>query len=229
MPPRTIAIDGPAGSGKSVIGLWLAGTLGYAYLDTGVLYRALTWLAHERGVGISDGAALARLADEASLEVIPPPTADDARGYAVLLDERDVTESLFAPAVNEHVSEVSAHPEVRKAVLPLQRRIAAAGSVVMVGRDIGTVVMPDADLKIYLDASPDVRARRRWAQEKETGRSRTLKDVTADVHNRDETDSSRTTAPLVPADDAIIIKTDSLTLDDEKAQILDLVSRRSTR
>src|SRR5829696_2313703 len=113
VPPRTIAIDGPAGSGKSVIGLWLAGELGYAYLDTGALYRAIAYLALRRGVPSTDGPALARLAREANLRITPPPGRDDPRGYAVLLDGQDVTADLFTPPVNETVSPVASQPEVR--------------------------------------------------------------------------------------------------------------------
>jgi cytidylate kinase len=225
VPPRTIAIDGPAGSGKSVIGLWLAGELGYAYLDTGALYRAITYLALERAVDPHDGPRLAELAREADLLISPPARRDDARGYSVRLDGREVTAELFTPAVNDAVSPVASHPAVRAALLPIQRRIAGQGRVVMAGRDIGTVVMPDAELKLYLDASLEERARRRWEQEQGSGRGRTLEEVVADVRQRDRIDSERATSPLRPADDAVVLHTDGLALEDEKAQILALVRR----
>jgi cytidylate kinase len=225
VPPRTIAIDGPAGSGKSVIGLWLARELGYAYLDTGALYRAIAYLALERGVELRDGLRLAELARAADLRIEPPGDRDDPRGYAVRLDGRDVTAELFTPPVNQAVSPVAAQSEVRRELLPIQRRIAAEGRIVMAGRDIGTVVMPDAELKLYLDASLEERARRRWEQEQADGRGRPLAAVVADVRQRDQIDSERATSPLRPAEDAVVLRTDGLPLEAEKAQILGLVGR----
>ncbi|HEY3107298.1 MAG TPA: (d)CMP kinase [Chloroflexota bacterium] len=223
MPPRTIAIDGPAGSGKSVIGLWLARELGYAYLDTGALYRAIAYLALEEGVDPRDGPRLAELAGRADLRIEPPAGRDDPTGYAVRLNGRDVTAELFTPAVNEAVSPVASQPEVRSALLPIQRRIAGQGRVVMAGRDIGTVVMPDAELKLYLDASLDERARRRWEQETAGGRGRRLAEVVADVRKRDRIDSERATAPLRPADDAVVLRTDGRPLEETKARVMALV------
>jgi len=223
VPPRTIAIDGPAGSGKSVIGLWLARELGYAFLDTGVLYRAITWLALRGGVPTSDGAALAAAAAAAAINVLPHPE----RGYVVEIDGHDATEELFAPSVNAGVSTVAAHPGVRRELLPLQRRIAERGRVVMVGRDIGTVVLPEAELKLYLDASTDERARRRWEQERQRGGTRSLEEVLADVGQRDRLDSERATAPLRPAPDATIVDTERLGLEEEKRRILEIVSGRT--
>lgn len=216
--PSTIAIDGPAGSGKTVVGLWLARELGYAFLDTGVLYRALTLLALERGTAPTDGPALAALARAANVAVEPHPD----RGYLVKIDGHEVTERLFTADVNANVSPVAAHAEVRRELLPLQRRIAERGRVVMVGRDVGTVVLPHAELKIYLDASVEERARRRWEQE---AQRRSLHDVLGDVARRDRLDSERATAPLRPADDAVVIDTDGLSLKDEQARILELVHR----
>jgi cytidylate kinase len=214
--PSTIAIDGPAGSGKTVVGLWLARELGYAFLDTGVLYRALTYLALGQGVAPSDGPALAALAAAAAIVVEPHPE----RGYRVRLDGRDVTEQLFSAEVNASVSPVAAHAEVRRELLPLQRRIARDGRVVMVGRDVGTVVLPNADLKLYLDASDEERARRRWEQEQ---RRRSLAHVLADVRQRDRIDSERAASPLRPADDAVVIDTDGMSLEQEQARIRELV------
>lgn len=223
-PPRTVAIDGPAGSGKSVIGLWLAGELGYAYLDTGALYRALTWLALRERIPIDDGSALAALADRFAIRVAPPREPDRARGYTLEVDGQPITEQLFTAEVNDKVSPVAAHPEVRAAVLPIQRQVAAHGDVVMVGRDIGTVVMPDADLKIYLDASVEERARRRWDEERGRGRNRSFGEVLADVRQRDRIDSSRATAPLRPADDAVVLNSEGWELDRTKSRVRDLLS-----
>jgi cytidylate kinase len=215
-PPSTIAIDGPAGSGKTVVGLWLARELGYAFLDTGVLYRALTLLALEQGVSSTDGPALAALAGATELDIQPHPDL----GYRVFVAGRDITAMLVSPEVNASVSIVAAHPELRRELLPLQRRIARNGRVVMVGRDVGTVVLPSADLKLYLDASAEERARRRWEQE---GNRRSLEAVLADVRQRDRLDSERATAPLRPADDAVVIDTDGMSLEDEQRLILDHV------
>jgi cytidylate kinase len=223
VPPRTIAIDGPAGSGKTVIGIWLARELGYAFLDTGVLYRAIAWLALRRGLAVDDGPGLARAAAAAAIEVRPHPES----GYVVEIDGHDATEELFRPDVNAAVSTIAAHPEVRRELLPLQRRIGRAGAVVMVGRDIGTVVLPEAELKLYLDASPAERARRRWEQERQKGGDRPYAAVLADVRQRDRIDSERATAPLRPAADATILDTDRLGLDEEKRRILAIVHGRA--
>lgn len=163
MPPSTITIDGPVASGKSTIGYLLARHLGYLYLDTGAMYRAVTWVALARGVPVEDEAAVTALAHALRIDVIPP-TADDGRQYTVLADGADVTWEIRRPEVDGSVSAVSAYPGVREAMVAQQRRIAAGGRVVMVGRDIGSVVLPDADLKLYLDASPQERARRRWLE-----------------------------------------------------------------
>lgn len=228
-PPRTVAIDGPAGSGKSVVGLWLANELGYAFLDTGALYRAVAWLALREGISTADGPALAGLAQRFAIRVRPPRGADRSRGYTLEVDGDPITEQLFTPDVNQAVSPTAAHPEVRAGMLPLQRRIAAEGRVVMVGRDIGTVVMPDAELKIYLDASPEERARRRWTEEHERGRARPFEDVLVDVRERDRIDSSRATAPLRPADDAMVLDTEGLPLEEVKTRVRSLLEARGAR
>ena len=160
MIPSTIAIDGPAASGKSTIGALLAEQLGYIYFDTGVMYRAVTWAALDRGIDIDDEAAVTALAERVRIDVLAP-TVEDGRQYTVMCDGQDVTWAIRAPDVDRAVSPVSAYPGVRAAMTAQQRRIGLGGRVVMVGRDIGTVVLPEADLKIYLDASVEERARRR--------------------------------------------------------------------
>jgi cytidylate kinase len=228
-PPRTVAIDGPAGSGKSVIGLWLARELGYAYLDTGALYRAIAFLALREQTPVDDGAALAQLADRFAVRAVPPRREDAGRGYTLEVDGEPITEQLFTPAVNEKVSSVAAHPEVRQAMLPLQRRIAENGRVVIVGRDIGTVVMPGAELKLYLDASVEERARRRWEEERQRGRQRTFDEVLADVRQRDEIDSSRATAPLRAAPDAVLLNTEGLALEETKELVRAVLAEPARR
>jgi len=156
--PLSIAIDGPAASGKSTVGGILAARLGYLYFDTGVMYRAVTWAALNRGIAIDDEPAVTRLAEEIAIEMLPP-TEDDGRQFTVRVDGTDITWDIRSAEVNRYVSPVSAYVGVRKALLHKQREIGAAGKVIMVGRDIGTVVLPEADVKIYLDATLEERAR----------------------------------------------------------------------
>jgi CMP/dCMP kinase len=153
-PPSTIAMDGPAASGKSTIGLRLAHALGYTFFDTGVMYRAVAWLALQRRLDLLDEAAVTKLAEEANLD-IRPASKKDGRACDVLAEGQDVTWETRRPEVDANVSVVSAYPGVRRALSAHQRRIGLRGKVVMVGRDIGTVVLPEADLKIYLDASAE--------------------------------------------------------------------------
>src|SRR5678816_1772096 len=159
--PSIIAIDGPAASGKSTIGLRLANALDYIFFDTGVMYRAVTWLALERGIDVYDEAAITVLAEETQIDVAPA-SKPDGRACDVLVDGRDITWEVRSRKVDENVSIVAAYAGVRTALSRQQRRIGQRGKIVMVGRDIGTVVLPDADLKIYLDATAEERARRRY-------------------------------------------------------------------
>ncbi|HZU67716.1 MAG TPA: (d)CMP kinase [Ktedonobacteraceae bacterium] len=222
--PACIAIDGPAGSGKSTIGKLLGQRLGYLYIDTGAMYRAVAWLALQEGVDITDGPALARLAEHAHI-VISHPHIQDGRQYTVTVRGRDITWDIRSAPVTRAVSIVSAHPEVRAILIAQQRAMAhQTGRVVMVGRDIGAVVLPDAELKIYLTASLMERARRRYAEleqrQQATGAANrqlpSLEEVVQDIARRDEIDR----ANLQPAPDAIIIATDNLTIE----QVLDLIS-----
>lgn len=225
MRPSVIAIDGPAGSGKTVVGQRLAQALGYLYLDTGALYRALTWLALQRGIDPHDGPALARLARQASIEIVRSDTPTEP-GYRVLVNGQDVTSEMTSPAVANAVSIVAAHPEVRSEMLPLQRRVLRQGHVVIAGRDIGTVVAPDADLKLYLNAPLPVRVARRIAQLEARGLKPDPSKVAAEMAERDRLDQARAVAPLKPAPDAIILDTSTLSIDEEVNLILDMISRR---
>lgn len=222
MLPSIITIDGPVASGKSTIGHLLAQRLGYLYLDTGAMYRAVTWVTLSRGVPVEDEAAVTALAEALHIDVVPP-TADDGRQYTVLADGEDVTWEVRRPEVDANVSIVSAYPGVRRAMVIQQRRIAAAGRVVMVGRDIGSVVLPDANLKLYLDASPQERARRRWLERRARGESVSSEEVLAMMLRRDEIDSQRAVSPLRVPDGAVVIDTTGLTVEEVLARVLQFV------
>ncbi|MCX7681585.1 MAG: (d)CMP kinase [Anaerolineae bacterium] len=217
IPATTIAIDGPAASGKSTLADLLARRLGYLYFDTGVMYRAVTWAALTRNVPLEDEAAVTRLAAELHIEVLPP-TVEDGRRYTVLADGVDVTWAIRSPEVDASVSRVAAYPGVRSAMVPQQRRIAARGSVIMVGRDIGTVVLPDADVKLYLDATVEERARRRWLEMRAQGREADYEPVLASMRQRDEMDSHRDVSPLCAAHDAIILDTTGKSVEEVLAE-----------
>ncbi len=219
MRARTIAIDGPAASGKSAVGRALAARLGYRFLDTGALYRAITWLALRRGVPTDDAQALAALAESARIEV---RDADDAlQPTAVVVDGVDATPHLRDADVEEHVSEVSRVPGVRHALVRVQRELATDGPIVMAGRDIGTVVLPDAALKVYLDASPRVRAHRRAEQLRAMGQVADEVALEEEIRRRDAIDSSREASPLTAAPDAVKINTDDLTVEEVVRRLVD--------
>jgi len=214
---KTIAIDGPAASGKSTLGQKLAQALGYLYFDTGVMYRAVTWLALKQGVDIDDEAAITALAEQTQIDV-RPPSIQDGRAYDVIVDGQDITWNIRHPEVDASVSPVSAYAGVRKALSAQQRRIGERGNVVMVGRDIGTVVLPDAELKIYLDASVCERAHRRYREQRQRGEPADYDHILHAMRKRDQIDSNRVVAPLRPAVDAHILCSDGL----DANQVLDL-------
>lgn len=223
-----IAIDGPGAAGKSTVARELADRLEVLLFDTGALYRAVTLAALQRGLDTGDADRLATLAADATID-LRPPTRQDGRVADVLLDGEDVTWELRTPEVDANVSRVSAHPEVRQALLGVQRRIADGNRVVMVGRDIGTVVTPSAGTKIYLDASAEERARRRYHDLRHQGVDTSFQAVLADLQERDYKDSHRATAPLRPADDAIRIDTDGRSVDDIVSTIEGVVLQRWAR
>ena len=207
-----IAIDGPAASGKSTLGHKLAQVLGYLYFDTGVMYRAVTWLALSHGIDIDDEVAITSLAEQVKIDV-RPPSVQDGRAYDVIVDSQDITWDIRRREVEAYVSPVSTYAGVRKALTAQQRRIGKRGRVVMVGRDIGTVVLPEAGLKIYLDASVEERARRRFKELIERGEVADYEHILAAMRKRDRIDSNRKVAPLRPAEDAQILCSDGLDAD----------------
>jgi cytidylate kinase len=211
-----VAIDGPAGSGKSTLAALLARKFNYTNIETGAMYRALAYKAMQLAISPDDGPALAALAKESHIDLVPR-----AEGNRVVLDGHDVTEKLRSQEVTEAASRVSVHPPVREWMVERQREIGAAGGIVMEGRDIGTKVFPDAEVKIFLDADPAVRGSRRFQQnpaaaEKEAG-------VLAELRARDERDRTRANSPLVAADDAVHIDSTNLTLDQVAARAIEIV------
>lgn len=207
-----IAIDGPAASGKSTLAENLALQLGFFYFDTGVMYRAVTLAALDEFDDVNDEEVITALSNRIQIDV-KPPSQDDGRTMDVLVDGKDVTWEIRTPRVDLNVSRVSTYPGVRSAMTDQQRRIGRRGDVVMVGRDIGTVVFPDAKFKIYLDASPEERAHRRYTEKIERGESASFDEILASIKRRDQIDSTREIAPLKPAVDAMIINTDGKTID----------------
>jgi len=210
--PSIIAIDGPAASGKSTIAKLLADDLGFLFFDTGVMYRAVTWVALQQGADLKDGDLISNIAENVKIDV-STPSIDDGRDSDIKADGQDITWEIRKPEVDANVSVVSAYPGVRNALSTQQRRIGLRGNVVMVGRDIGTVVLPDADLKIYLDASVEERARRRFLESSERGEPVLFDTVLKFLKRRDQIDSSREIAPLCAAEDAILMNTDNLSID----------------
>ncbi|MEA2623515.1 MAG: CMP/dCMP kinase [Chloroflexota bacterium] len=224
-PPRglVVSLDGPGSSGKSSVGAGAARELGYRFCDTGVLYRGLTWLALERGVNPEDADALLALIPE--MVVVPDETGHVRR---IRVGERDVTDELQSPEVEGAVSLVARQEPVRRALLPLQRDLARDGGIIMAGRDIGTVVLPDADLKLYLDVSVEERARRRAAERRGT-RSAKAREIEAELRRRDELDSTRTTAPLRIPEGATLIGGDENRFEDTVREVVRLVRDREAR
>jgi cytidylate kinase len=214
-----VAIDGPAGSGKSTVARGVARRLGFAHLDSGALYRAVTLLALEDGIDPRDGEALARLAAEISLDL------RDHQSVQVLVDGRDVSEEIRAPAVTLASSTVAAHPEVRSALLEKQRSLIAAGNYVVEGRDIGTVVAPTAAVKVFLTANPNERARRRAAELEQRGHPAEADAVRTLLEQRDLLDTTRSAAPLRPAEDAVEVDTTRLSPEAAIERVVELVEQ----
>ncbi len=209
-----IAIDGPAGAGKSTIAKAVAKTLGFVYIDTGAMYRAIGLAAHRRGIDTTDAAAVSAILDEIEVSI-----SHDARGQRVYLNKEDVSEEIRLPEISVAASHVAVIPAVRLKLVELQRKLAQQTDVIMDGRDIGTYVLPDAQLKIFLTADLAERARRRYAELTEKGVATTLDAVTEDMAFRDKNDSSRDFAPLKPAQDSVLVDSTAMTLDETVEKI----------
>ena len=221
--PDIITIDGPAASGKSTIGNLIANKFGYICLDTGIMYRAVACQALRESLDISDELLISQLAERISIDILPSSN-NDGRQFDVIIDGVDLTWDIRSNEVNQNVSEVSVYPRVRNAMTELQRNIAKKGKIVMIGRDIGTVVLPQADLKIYLEASAEVRAQRRYVEDLARGKKVCFGDVLESIKHRDEIDTGRTVAPLKPADDSVIVDSDQMTVYEVVERILDLIA-----
>jgi cytidylate kinase len=216
-----IAIDGPGSSGKSTIGKLLADHLNYLFVDTGVMYRAVTLAALEKGINVEDESKVSRIAEEIEI-TLQSPSETDGRDCDVLIDGEDVTWDIRSPEVDNHVSIISAYPAVRETLSKKQRQIGLQGNVVMMGRDIGTIILPDADLKIYLDASIEERANRRYQERLSRDEKVDYEPILSVLRERDKIDSTREVAPLKPADDAVVIDTDGYSIQEVFEKILDL-------
>jgi cytidylate kinase len=234
MPPRPfiVAIDGPAGAGKSTAARRLAARLGFAMVDTGAIYRAVALAASRAAIAYDDDAALAPLLPALRIGFEAPPPGEPLGIQKVLLGGEDVSEAIRTPAMSLGASAVSARPVVRAALLDLQRRLAAAPAhrgAVLEGRDIGTVVFPDADAKFFLTAAPEVRARRRYAEIQAKGGAATLEEVLADQTKRDRDDAERAVAPLRPAGDAVVFDSSEMNLDEVVEALARAVAERLSR
>ena len=218
--PSTIAIDGPVASGKTAVGGLLALRLAYRFIDTGVMYRAVTWAALRDGISPEDEAAVTALAHTIQMEIA---YSDNLSGPRLKVDGREVAGGLRAKEVDGWVSLVSSYSGVRRALVARQRALAEEGRIIMVGRDIGTVVLPDADLKVFLTASREERAQRRYREMKEKGQSPSLEQVMENLLSRDEMDSSRADSPLRAGSGAHVLNTNHMGLDEVVDSIIKLM------
>ncbi len=217
-----IAIDGPAGAGKSSVARKLARQLDYLFINTGAMYRAVAWKAQQSGIPLDDVERIGRLARESRIELTGP--VDSTR---VLVDGEDITESITSPQVSQAASVVSAIPAVRRALVARQQQMGNEGGVVMEGRDIGTMVFPDADIKIYLDASSEARSRRRFDEDTARGIAvASIEQMRSEIEERDLRDKSRDDSPLLQAEDAIYIDSSGLSIEEVVVRILGAVSSK---
>ena len=222
--PRTVAIDGPAGAGKSTIGALVAERLGYLFLDTGAMYRAVALAASRKKIDPDDAPKLSEVAKQVRI-MIGPPTKQDGRAYTVLLDGSDVTWDIRTADIDRIVSQVARVAGVRDAMVAQQRALAGQGRVVMVGRDIGTVVLPDAERKVFLTASASERARRREEELASRGDRRPRQELLHEILRRDQLDTERAVSPLKAAEDAIVVQTDGLSVREALDKVLAAIQR----
>lgn len=215
-----VAIDGPAGAGKSTVAHLVSRKLKYLYIDTGAMYRAVAWLVIEKALPRDDGKAIARAVKSANLELIPGDEASEGK-VKVSIAGQDVTGEIRSQAVTEEVSPLSSLPEVRRLLVEEQQKLSKNGGIVLEGRDIGTVVIPDADVKVFLTASPEIRATRRQADLKELGINVEYDSLLKEINERDNRDINRPDSPLKQASDAVVIISDNMTIE----QVVDAIVR----
>ncbi len=220
-----IAIDGPAGAGKSTVARRLAEALGYLYIDTGAMYRAATWLTRQNKLELKDGEAIARLAENSEIILKPADETSEGR-IRVFVNGREVTREIRSREITEWASPVSALAPLRTVLVKQQQQLAAGGSAVLDGRDIGTVVLPNAGLKIFLTASPEVRARRCLLDLEKQGESANFEELLQAINERDHRDSTRDVSPLTKASDAVEVSTDNLSADEVVDTLMALVKSR---
>lgn len=220
-----IAIDGPAGAGKSTLAKRVADALSYLYIDTGAMYRAATWVALEQKADLNNTAAVFDLVSKAKIELMPPDESSKGR-VRVFINGADLSFIIRSRIISRFVSQVAAMAPIRNLLVSKQQEMARQGGVVMDGRDIGTVVLADAELKLFLTASPRIRAERRLKDMQEMGQTADLETILQDIVERDRLDSTRESSPLRQADDAILIDTDNYTLDQVCQQVLELCCMR---
>jgi cytidylate kinase len=213
-----IAIDGPSGAGKGTVARAVASRLGYRHVDTGAMYRAVAWLAMQRGLSLEDQLAVSALASSARLDITDG---------VVRIDGEDVTQAIRTPMIDRAAAAVARIPGVRRALVERQRALGSSGGIVMEGRDIGTVVFPRADVKIYLDADPAERARRRAADPAHAGGATGLPEVASAMADRDRLDTTRTTSPLIVAPDAVRVDTTALDVNEVVEKVIGIVEARS--
>jgi cytidylate kinase len=218
MKPLIVAIDGPSGAGKGTVARRVAASLGYRHVDSGAMYRAVGWKALREGISVDDEEAVARLAARSDIAV---------SSEAVTIDSCDVTGEIRTPAIDRAATSVARLADVRAVLVARQRAMGAGGGIVMEGRDIGTVVFPHADVKIYLDALPEERARRRANDPAHTGGPTAVSEVATQLTERDRIDSTRTTSPLYAATDAIVIDTTGKTIDEVASLVMTVIAERS--
>lgn len=216
-----VAIDGPSGSGKSTVAKCLAGKLGYMYIDTGAMYRAVALQAKRDNIDINDSAALIRLCESVKLEFVP-----DNGGLRTILNGEDVSEAIRTPEMSMAASDISARKEVRQALLSLQRRMGENGGVVLEGRDVGTVIFPNAEAKFFLDASLEERGKRRYKELAAKGMNVSLEQTVEDVRKRDINDSSREIAPLKMADDAVLVDSTNIGVEEVVGKMIEVVEEK---
>ena len=221
-----IAIDGPAGAGKSTVAKMVADALGYLYIDTGAMYRAVALLVDRKGIPIEDEESISKMASQADIRLLPAEH-DSGQAIRVFANGEEVTTAIRADRISQITSPISTFPAVRKRLVALQQTLAQEGGVVLDGRDIGTVVMPDAEVKIFLTASAEERARRRHLELQQSGKTADLEAILKSINERDERDSTRAISPLRCADDAYTVNTDGMTIDEVKKEILEIWQKKA--